>query len=76
MTTRGVNVSPISVDDEKLKSLLKAAVVEILEERTDLLQEAIVEALEEVALVRAIEEGERTKQVTRREVFAALDGDR
>lgn len=62
----------ISVDDEKLKSMLKAAAVEGLQERTDLLQDAITEALEEVPLVRAIEEGERTKSVTRREVFAAV----
>ena len=63
----------ISVDDEKLKSMLKAAVVEALQERTDLLQEAIAEAIEEVAMVRAIEERERTKSVTRREVFAAVE---
>ena len=66
-------MSRISVDDEKLKSLLKAAVVEVLQERTALLREAIAEAIEEVAMVRAIEEGERTKSVTHREVFAAVE---
>ncbi len=73
MTATEVSVSRISVDDEKLKSMLKAAVVEALQERTDLLQEAIAEAIEEVAMVRAIEERERTKSVTRREVFAAVE---
>ena len=73
MANTEVSVGRISVDDEKLKSMLKAAVVEALQERTDLLQEAIAEAIEEVAMVRAIEERERTKSVTRREVFAAVE---
>ena len=33
MTATKVSVSRISVDDEKLKSLLKVAVVEVLQER-------------------------------------------
>jgi len=49
-------------------------VVEIVEERRDLFQEMITEALEDVALARAIEEGEKTKAVSRTEVFSALDG--
>ncbi len=63
-----------SGDDEKLKKLVKAAVVEVLEERRDFLQEAIMEALEDFALARAIEEGRHSKTVSRAEVFSALDG--
>ncbi|MGO9272348.1 MAG: hypothetical protein ACLQOO_19320 [Terriglobia bacterium] len=63
-------------DDERLKRLLKAAMLEVLEERKELLQEAITEALEDVALSRAIEEGLSTKTVGREEVFHALEGER
>ena len=69
-------MSRLSADEERLKRLLKAAVVEVLEERRDLLHEAVVEGLEDAALARAIEEGERTKTVTRADVFSVLDGDR
>lgn len=55
----------LSAGDESLKKLLKAALVEVLEARKDLLQEAIAEALEDVALARAIEQGEPTKSVSR-----------
>ena len=61
-------------DDERLKRLLKAAILEVLEERKELLQEAITEAMEDVALSRAIEEGLQTKSVGREEVFRTLDG--
>jgi hypothetical protein len=45
------------VDEERLKELLKSALVEVLEERKDLVSDVIEEALEDVALIRAIEEG-------------------
>ncbi len=62
------------VDDKKLKALLKTAIIEVLEERKDLLRELLEEALEDVALARAIEEGERTKTVSRSQVFSTLQG--
>jgi hypothetical protein len=63
----------LPVEDEKLK-LLKTAIVEVLEERQDLLQDAIADALEDVGMVRAIAEGEQTPHVRRAEVFCSLDG--
>lgn len=59
-------------DDIKLKELLKAAVVEVLEERRDLVSEAVAEAVEELALVRAIREGSQSGNVSRAGVFKAL----
>lgn len=66
-------MASILIDEAKLKEALKSAIVEILEERKDLLREALEEALEDIALVRAIEEGEQSKLVTRDEVFKALE---
>ncbi len=63
-----------SFDEGKLKELFKAAMVEILEERRDLLRDLLEEALQDIALASAIEEGERTPKAGRREVFSILEG--
>lgn len=60
------------VEEGRLKELLKAAIVEVLEERRELVLDVFEEALEDVALVRAMEEGERSPLVTRDEVFKLL----
>jgi ribosomal protein L12E/L44/L45/RPP1/RPP2 len=61
------------VDEERLKELLKAAIVEVLEERRDLVLDLFEEALEDVALARAMEEGESSGNVSREEVFQVLE---
>jgi len=63
----------ISIDEAKLKQALKSAIVEVLEERKDLVREVLEEALEDIALARAIEEGDQSELVTRDEVFDALE---
>jgi hypothetical protein len=61
-------------DEEKLKDILKAALVEVLEERRDLVQDIVEEAIEDFALARAIEQGLASESVSRDEVFAILKG--
>ena len=61
-------------DEERLKEVVKSALVEVLEERKDLVREVIEEALEDAALARAIEEGDRTGIVNREEILRTLDG--
>ena len=51
----------IAVEERRLKGLLKSAVAEVLQERRDLLRDAIRESFEDVALVRAIQLGERSR---------------
>lgn len=58
-----------SINQDQLKNVIKTALVEVLEERQDLLHDAIEDALEDVAFVRAIEEGETTELVERKEVY-------
>jgi hypothetical protein len=62
------------IDEGRLKELLKAAVVEVLEERRDLLRDVVEEAIEDAALARAIEEGQGTAPIGRDEVFNVLTG--
>ena len=47
--------------------------MEVLEERQYLFHKAIETALEDMALARAIKEGEKTKPVNREEVFKILE---
>jgi hypothetical protein len=56
-------------DEGRLKDLFKAAIIEVLEERSDLLRGIVEEAFEEIALARAIAEGEHTEVVSRDRVF-------
>jgi len=60
-------------DEEKLKDLLKSALVEALKEQRDLVQDIVEEALEDIALARAIEQGLDSKSISRDEVFAILE---
>ena len=60
-------------DETQLKAVFKAAFVEVMEERPDLIRDAVEEALEEIALARAIEAGKDSETVSRDEVFAWLE---
>ncbi|HEX8071457.1 MAG TPA: hypothetical protein VF546_15985 [Pyrinomonadaceae bacterium] len=61
-------------DEEKLKDLLKSALVEALEENRGLVQDIVEEAMEDIGLARAIEQGLGSKSVSRDEVFTILEG--
>lgn len=63
----------VTIAEDRLKEVLKAAVVEVLEERGDLVREIVEEALEDIALARAIEEGESSEVVGRDQVFGLLE---
>lgn len=62
-----------SLSEAQLKAAFKSALIEVLEERSDLLRDVLVEVMEDVALVRAIQEGEASEPVSRDEVFRALE---
>ena len=61
-----------AMDDLQLKNALKAAFIEVLQERPDLIRDVLEETLEDIALIRAIETGKKTGMATREEVFAIL----
>jgi hypothetical protein len=62
------------VDEERLKDLLKLALAEALEEHRELVLDIVEEALEDIALARAIEQGLSSAPVPRGEVFSILEG--
>lgn len=60
-------------EEATLKRLVKEALVEILEERPELISEAIVDALEDVAMLKAIQEGENSASVPKERIARLLD---
>ena len=62
-----------AVEERRLKGLLKTAVTEVLAERQDLLRDAIRESFEDVALVRAIQLGEKTPLTSRKNIMQRLE---
>ncbi|NJR50461.1 MAG: hypothetical protein HC780_13735 [Leptolyngbyaceae cyanobacterium CSU_1_3] len=65
-------MSEATLNTSQLKELIKTAIVEILEEQKELFTDLIVEAMEDVALVKAIEEGQTTETVDRAVIFKLL----
>jgi DNA-binding phage protein len=62
-----------SMNQEQLKNIIKTALAEVLEERQDLLHEAVAAALEDISLSRAIKDGKKTALITRDKVFKSLE---
>ena len=62
-----------TVEERRLKGLLKTAVAEVLEERQDLLRDALRESFEEMALIRAIQLGEKSPLISRRKIFQRFE---
>jgi hypothetical protein len=69
------DISSISIDDDKLKGLVKQALVEVLQESRSLLYDVIIEAVEDGALARAIKAGEDSPLVDRAEVIKTTGQD-
>jgi len=61
-----------AVEERRLKGLLKTAVTEVLAERQDLLREALRESLEDMAILRAIQVGEKSPLISRKKIFRRL----
>lgn len=66
-------MDPRAIDDNKLKTLLKQALIELLEEKNEVLFNALTEVVEEIGLVKAIKEGQTSPLVDEARVFEALE---
>jgi len=53
----------LTISDEKTKELLTEVLVKMIEEKREVFQEILLEALEEVGLANAITEGRKDKFV-------------
>jgi hypothetical protein len=64
----------VNLDEKQTKELFKQAIKEMLEQRNDALYDALAEVMEDIALARAIQEGELSENVSREEIFNVLGG--
>lgn len=66
-------MSEVTLNAEQLKTLLKVAIIEILQEQKEVFTDLIIEAMEDIALAKAIEKGESTEIVSREAIFNILN---
>ncbi len=66
-------MAEISLDENKLKEILKTAIVEVIQERKEIFSDLLAEIIEDIALEKAIKEGENTESVSREAIFKLLD---
>ena len=58
-----------ATEERRLKILLKDAVTEVLEERQDILRAAMQESLEDMAMLKSIQDEEKSPLVSRKKIF-------
>ena len=66
---------PANLDETRIKTLFKEALIEVIEENQELVSSILIDTLEDIGLSRAIEEGEKSKTVSRDEIFRVLSGE-
>lgn len=62
------------IDDKKIKDLFKQAIMEVIEEKKEAVHDLLVEVMEDIAMVRAIQDGENSGSVSREDVFLIMEG--
>ena len=63
----------ITINTDELKDLLKETFIDILTTRKDLIEDAVLEAIEDIGLGRAIEEGRTGKYIDNKEFIEKLN---
>lgn len=60
----------LSIEETRVRELLKELLLELIETRRDVFQDILLEAVEDAGLIEAIREGEGTDRVDRDEIMA------
>ncbi|MCL1469896.1 hypothetical protein [Argonema antarcticum] len=66
-------MTKITLDETKLKELIKTAIFELVQEEKEVFSELLAEVLEDIGMENAIKEGENTEIVSREEIFKILN---
>ncbi len=61
------------IENDELKEVFKSAIVEVLQERRELVREILEDLIEDIAFSKAIAEGEQSPRVSRESVFEVLE---
>jgi Asp-tRNA(Asn)/Glu-tRNA(Gln) amidotransferase C subunit len=62
----------MNLTESQLKQVIKLAILEIFQEQRETISEIFTEALEDMAMSQAIEEGKETEPVSRDRIFQIL----
>lgn len=65
-------MSEITLDISQFKELLKIALTEVLHGQKEVFADMIFEAMEDVALAKAIEEGTNTETVSKASIYKLI----
>ncbi len=66
-------MAEMNLQDNKLKELLKAAIVEVLQEQKEVISDLLAEIIEDTGLEKAIQEGENTQTVRREAILKIME---
>lgn len=66
-------MSEITLNSKELKEILKSAIVELLRDNRAEFSELLADVIEDIAMERAIAEGETTEMVSREAIFQILE---
>jgi len=64
-----------TLNADQLKEIFKSAIVELLRENREEVRDLLTEIVEDIAMDRAIVEGETTELVSRESIFRLLEAD-
>ena len=67
--------NPANIDETRIKTLFKEALVEVIEENQELVSSIVIDVLEDIGLSRATQEGEKSRTISRDEIFQVLSGE-
>jgi len=62
------------IDDRKIKDLFKQAIIEAIEEKKEVVYDLLFEVMEDIAMVRAIQDGEDSGPASRDDIFQIIEG--
>ncbi|AKG21547.1 hypothetical protein [Calothrix sp. 336/3] len=65
-------MTEINLDEDKIKQIFKLALTEVIQEQKDVFSDLLSEIIEDIALEKAIKEGENTETVSREVIFKIL----
>jgi len=64
----------ITVSSDELKRLMRETFIDVLSERKDLIETAVIEAIEDIGLGIAMEEGRTGEYIDEKEFIRKLEG--
>jgi hypothetical protein len=65
-------MTELNLDEDKIKQIFKIALTEVIQEQKEVFSDLLAEIIEDIALEKAIKEGENTETVSREAIFKIL----